>query len=62
MATEIHFEQVIARLSQQVGALQVQVVMRDVALEAAEARIAELEGEASPTPAEDDSPHTLSAI
>jgi hypothetical protein len=49
MATEINPEHVITRLSQQLGALQVQVAMRDVALEAAEARIAELEGESSPT-------------
>lgn len=52
MATNIDPEQVIARLSQQLGALHVQIAMRDVALEAAEARIAELEGdgEGSATP------------
>lgn len=36
-------EQVIARLAQQIGSLSAQLAMRDVALETAHARIAELE-------------------
>lgn len=42
-------EQVIVRLSQQIGGLSAQLAMRDVALEAAHARIAELE---TPKPSE----------
>lgn len=36
-------EKVVARLSQQIGTLSAELAMRDVALEAAHARIAELE-------------------
>lgn len=36
-------EKVIGRLSQQVGAMAAELAMRDAALEAAHARIAELE-------------------
>lgn len=42
-------ERVIARLSQQVGQMAAELAMRDVALEAAHARIAELE-----TPADEE--------
>ncbi len=39
-------EKVIQRLSQQVGAMAAELAMRDTALEAAQARIAELEAPA----------------
>lgn len=42
-------ERVIARLSQQIGQMAAELAMRDVALEAAHARIAELE---QPAPSE----------
>jgi hypothetical protein len=50
MAANIDPEQVIARLSQQIGALSAQLAMTNVALDAAEARIAELEGVKDPAP------------
>lgn len=42
-ALQVDPEKVVGRLSQQVGALSAELAMRDVALEAAHARIAELE-------------------
>lgn len=48
-AVNVDPEKVIARLSNQVGAMAAELAMRDVALEAAHARIAELEN----GPAED---------
>jgi hypothetical protein len=50
MATEIDMQEVLNRLSQQIGALSSQLAMTSVALDAAEKRIAELEGESSATP------------
>jgi len=50
MATQIDMQEVAARLGQQVGALSEQLAMTSVALDAAEKRIAELEGEGSATP------------
>ena len=44
-------EKVIARLSQQVGSMAAELAMRDAALEAAQARITELEA-AAPEPAD----------
>lgn len=49
-STQIDPENVIRRLSQQVGALSAELAMRDEALEVAHARIAELQkGSAEPT-------------
>lgn len=47
---QIDPERVIARLSQQVGEMAAQLAMRDVALEAAQARIAELASADAPDP------------
>lgn len=44
-------EKVISRLSQQIGAMAAELAMRDAALDAAHARIAELEAPAEPEPA-----------
>lgn len=43
MSVQIDPQVVIQRLSQQVGAMAAELAMRDAALEAADARIAELE-------------------
>ena len=43
MSTQIDPEAVIRRLAQQVGQMAAELAMRDAALEAAHARIAELE-------------------
>lgn len=51
-STQVDPEQVITRLSQQIGLLSAQMAMRDVALEAAQARISELEA-TQPEPAAD---------
>jgi hypothetical protein len=50
-SVQIDPEKVIARMAQQLGELHAQIAMRDVALDAAHARIAELETDAE-TPAE----------
>ena len=47
-AQGIDAEDVIRRLSQQVGRMAAELAMRDVALDAANARIAELEGKTEP--------------
>lgn len=44
-------EKVIQRLSSQIGGMAAELAMRDTALEAAHARIAELEQAAEPKPA-----------
>lgn len=43
-ALAIDLEQVVDKLSRQIGSLHVEIAMRDVALAAAQARIAELTG------------------
>jgi hypothetical protein len=48
MPTQIDPEQAVARLAAQVGKLFAELTMRDLALEAAERRIAELEALGKP--------------
>lgn len=50
MSIGIDPEQLIARLAQRVGELTAQLDVRDLALEAAEKRIAELEGSGNADP------------
>lgn len=53
MSMQIDPEKIVHRLSQQIGLLTAELAVRDVALEVAHARIAELEQPADPEPAAD---------